>query len=346
MAAESLLKRPPIRLSRLAFLAATAAALLLAAPVGAREPAPYPPLAEALTVQQVRGSSIYYAIGHPGVPSHENEGHTSNAGFVITSEGVVVFDALGTPSLGWALLQHIRRLTQAPIRYVVVSHYHADHIYGLQAFKDRTRAVIVAQDKSFDYMNPDNTNDEVAAPRLAQRREALAPWVNAATRIIEPDLVFREQLTIRLGGKRFVVIYAGPAHAESDSMMLVEPDRVLFAGDIVQNGRIPFTSSAAVDTEHWLEGLTTVAKLDPRFIIPGHGETSTDVTPAIAFTHDYIAHVRNAMGKAVQDWTDFDTAYREVDWSKYSGMPGFDSTNKGNAYRVFLEMENAAFKSR
>ena len=53
-------------------------------------------------------------------------------------EGVVVFDALGTPSLGWDLLQQIAKITDQPVRYIVVSHYHADHIYGLQAFKDHT----------------------------------------------------------------------------------------------------------------------------------------------------------------------------------------------------------------
>ena len=86
----------------------------------------------------------YYSVGNPGIPGKENEGNTSNAGFVVTSDGVVVFDALGTPSLGWALLQEIRKVTGKKIRYVVLSHYHADHIYGLQAFRDHGDALIVA----------------------------------------------------------------------------------------------------------------------------------------------------------------------------------------------------------
>ena len=69
---------------------------------------------------------------------------------MITSEGVVVFDALGTPSLGWALLREIRKLTDKPVKYVVVSHYHADHIYGLQAFRDHTSALIVAHERALD----------------------------------------------------------------------------------------------------------------------------------------------------------------------------------------------------
>ena len=326
----------------LAPLIAAAFYLLPAAANAADDPA-YPPLPEPLKIAQVPGSPIYYAIGHPGVPDSANAGNTSNAGFVITPDGVLVFDTLGTPSLGLALLQEIRKRTQAPIRYVVISHYHADHIYGLQAFKDRADAVVIAQEKAADYTNPDNFDEESAAPRLAQRREALAPWVNDKTRIIEPDIYFGPGLTISLGAKRFVIVYAGPAHSESDSMMMVLPDRVLFAGDIVQNGRIPFMSSADVSTAHWLEGLRVVAGLKPRFVIPGHGQPSTDVASAIAFTRDYITFVRTAMGKAVEDWADFDTAYKQVDWSKYQTYPAFDATNRGNAYRVFLDMENAAF---
>jgi glyoxylase-like metal-dependent hydrolase (beta-lactamase superfamily II) len=312
-------------------------------PLQAAEVSPYPPLNEDLKVENVPGSSIYYVIGSPGVPGKTNQGHTSNAGFVITPEGVVVFDALGTPSLGWALLQHIRQLTQAPVKYVVVSHYHADHIYGLQAFKDHTQAEIIAQEKSADYTNPNNTDDEAAAPRLAQRREALAPWVNETTRIVTPDSVFRDQRVLTLGGKRFVLIYGGPAHSQSDSMMLVQPDGVLFAGDIVQNGRIPFMNSADADTSRWLEALQTVAGLKPRFIIPGHGRPSDAVDSAIVFTRDYIAYLRSAMASAVQGWIPFETAYRDTDWSKYQKLPAFDATNKGNAYRVFLDMEKAAF---
>lgn len=108
----------------------------------------YAPLTQPLVIEQVPGSQIFYSIGNPGIPGKENQGNTSNAGFIITSNGVVVFDALGTPSLGWALLQEIRKRTPLPLRFVVASHYHADHIYGLQALKDHTDALIVAQERA------------------------------------------------------------------------------------------------------------------------------------------------------------------------------------------------------
>ena len=235
-------------------------------------------------------------------------------------------------------------MTRAPVRYNVVSHYHADHIYGLQAFKDHTSSIVVAQERATEYSEDEETSGERANQRLDQRREALAPWVDDNTRVVPPDITFKQQATLYLGGKRFVLIYAGPAHSASDSMMMVEPDRVLFAGDVVQNGRIPFMNADDVDTANWLRSLDTVAKLDPKFIIPGHGHPSTDAKDAIAFTRDYITYVRAAMSKAAANWEDFDAAYQETDWSKYKNIPAFDVNNRGNAYRIFLEMERSEFK--
>ena len=128
-------------------------------------------------------------------------------------------------------------------------------------------------------------------------------------------------------------------------MMLVEPDGVLFAGDIVQNGRIPHMNSDDVSTTQWLAALGEVERLDPKFIIPGHGKASTEAKQAIAFTRDYIQYVRSAMTTAVQDWTDFDVAYEKTDWSKYRDMPAFAANNRGNAYRIYLELEQSQFKA-
>jgi glyoxylase-like metal-dependent hydrolase (beta-lactamase superfamily II) len=316
----------------------------LAAPVLA-EHVPYAAITIPLKVDQVPGKSIWYSTGNPGVPGKDNEGNTSNAGFVVTPDGVVVFDALGTPSHGWALLQQIRKVTDKKIRYLIASHYHADHIYGLQAFRDHTEAVIIAQERAGEYKENEETADEKANQRLDQRRGALFPWVDKNTRVVPPDITFKDRMTITLGDRRLTLLYAGPAHSSSDMMMMVEPDGVLFAGDIVQNSRIPHMNSDDVSTTQWLTALGEVEKLDPKVIIPGHGKASTEAKQAIAFTRDYIQAVRAAMAKAVQDWTDFDVAYAAVDWSTYRDMPAFAANNRGNAYRIYLELEQSQFKA-
>ena len=109
-------------------VAVAIAAVLSAEPAKVQSQDHYAPLDHPLVVEQVPGTKIFYSIGSPGIPGKENQGNTSNAGFVVTDEGVVVFDALGTPSLGWALLQDIQKRTDNKIRFVVASHYHADHI--------------------------------------------------------------------------------------------------------------------------------------------------------------------------------------------------------------------------
>ena len=152
--------------------------------------------------------------------------------------------------------------------------------------------------RATEYREDEETSGERADQRLDQRRQALAPWVDENTRVVPPDITFDKQATLYLGGKRFVLIYAGPAHSASDSMMMVEPDGVLFAGDVVQNGRIPFMNADDVDTANWLRSLAEVEKLAPKFIIPGHGRPSANAKDAIAFTRDYISFVRAAMAKA------------------------------------------------
>jgi glyoxylase-like metal-dependent hydrolase (beta-lactamase superfamily II) len=326
-------------------LAVAALSACLATAAYAQAAPPYAPITIPLKIDQVPGKPIWYSTGNPGVPGKDNEGNTSNAGFVVTSDGVVVFDALGTPSLGSALLQEIRKVSDRKVRYVVTSHYHADHIYGLQAFKDYTDAIIVAQERAGEYKENEDTADEKANQRLDQRRGALFPWVDKNTRVVPPDITFRDRMTIALGDKRLTLLYAGPAHSSSDMMMLVEPDGVLFAGDIAQNSRIPHMNSDDVSTIQWLAALGEVERLDPKFIIPGHGNASTQAKQAIAFTRDYIQYVRSVMAKAVQDWTDFDVAYAATDWSKYRDMPAFAANNRGNAYRIYLELEQSQFKS-
>ena len=85
-----------------------------------------------LVPKQVSAHGWFFE-GEAGMASVANKGFMSNAGFVVTNDGVVVFDALGTPALGRAMIAAIAKVTPKPIRRVVVSHYHADHIYGLQA---------------------------------------------------------------------------------------------------------------------------------------------------------------------------------------------------------------------
>ncbi|MCR8916018.1 MBL fold metallo-hydrolase [Marinobacter panjinensis] len=318
--------------------AGTAAAMLIGSGTLAAESMPeYPPLTIPFEADPVSVDNVYYFSGHSGVPGEQNEGFTANAGFVITEKGVVVFDALGTPSLGAAMVDKIREITELPITQVVISHYHADHVYGLQAFRELTEAEVIAQEASSVYVNSSD-----AGQRLEQRRKALSPWVDDNTRLVAPDVTFQEEMVLESGSYRFRIVHAGPAHSPDDSLMMVEPAGVLFSGDIIQNDRVPYLASSEVDTGNWMNAIDKVRELNPRILIPGHGKASENAMEALNFTYDYLAYVRDRMGAAVEGWVEFEDAYEQSDWSRYENLPAFDASNKANAYRVYLEMEKAA----
>ena len=135
---------------------------------------PYEPTWVDMRLVKV-GEHTYYAEGTPGSAT-EHDGFISNAGVIITDEGVVLFDALGSPSLGYLLLSKIQELTDKPILKVVASHYHADHIYGLQVFKDISGgrgAEVWAPNGAKEYVNSDGANS-----CFKERRESLFSWVD------------------------------------------------------------------------------------------------------------------------------------------------------------------------
>lgn len=308
---------------------------------------PYGEVTIDLNLHQVPGQPVYYVTGIPGVPDSVNQGHTSNAGFVITPAGVAVYDALGTPALGYELLRAIRERSDQPVKWLVAGHYHADHIYGLQAFAEHTEAVIWAHESAAEYTgnNASFSRSEDSARRLEQRRQALFPWVDEDTYIVSPDKTFSGQTTLVLGGLHFDLFHLGPAHSPSDTIMLVRELGVVFSGDLIYNQRVPFLDSPAVDTANWLRGLDALLAMQPQpgFVIPGHGPASAALAQRLRFTQTYIEYLRSAMGAAANELIPFEEAYERADWSAYRQLPAFTESNRGNAYRVYLEMEAAGF---
>ncbi len=278
---------------------------------------------------------VYYFQGEAGMAAASNQGFMSNAGFVVTDDGVVVFDSLGTPVLGTAMITAIRKITQAPIRRVIVSHYHADHIYGLQAFK-AIGAEVWAHRSGRAYLNSD-----MAVARLAERRASLSPWVDDKTTLIAADrwLDFSNNKVMRftMGGVRFQLIDVSGAHSDEDIMMFVENDSVLFAGDLYFTGRIPFVGNA--NSRVWLTALEHMLEVKPAIVIPGHGAKSTDPAADLRLTRDYLTYLRKVMGAAVNDMTGFEDAYARVDWSAFAHYPAFAQANRLNAYGTYILME-------
>ena len=275
--------------------------------------------------------NTYFVQGVPEMGSKKNQNFISNAGFVVTPKGVVVIDALGSPVLAQKLIQEIRKVTKQKIVAVVLTHYHADHVYGLQEFK-RLGATVYAQRDGLNYLA-----SETAKQRLIASRIDFAPWVNENTRLVAADVWIDQSKTITVGGVEFILNRVGPAHAHEDLIVYVPSEKVLFAGDLVFRGRIPFVGNA--DSRGWVSALNEIQKLKPAIVVPGHGPYSTNAVEDVVFTRNYLAYLREVMGPAARDLDPFEEAYAKADWSEYDGMPLFRAANRMNAYNVYLSIQ-------
>ena len=270
--------------------------------------------------------------GNSALGSTGNRNFISNAGFFVTDEGVVVVDALGSPALAQELLREIHRVTPQALRYVVVTHYHADHIYGLQTLA-QAGAKVIGHASAREYLNSDT-----AQRRLEASRIDLAPWIDANTRLVPADQWLATQETrFRLGSMDFVVDHVGPAHTPEDVVVFVPQLGVLFAGDLFFQGRIPFVGQA--DSRLWIQALNRLMKYQPKIVIPGHGPASTNPMVDITMTRDYLLYLRKTMGEAAKNMEPFEEVYAKTDWSRFESIPLFRVANRMNAYNTYLLME-------
>lgn len=287
--------------------------------------------APAMVAHQV-STAAWYVEGVSALGSPANQNFISNAAFVVTPAGVVVIDALGSPALAVRLIAEIRKITPQPITHVIATHYHADHIYGLQTFKAQG-AHIIAHRAAREYLN-----SETARLRLEASRQQLAPWVDAETHLVEADEWIDGDKEIMVGGVRFQLKPVGPSHTPEDLAVYLPAEKVLFAGDLVFRSRIPYVGQA--DSRHWIASLDNLLAFDTEVIVPGHGPLSTDARRDMQLTRDYLVYLRTTMGQAARNLEPFEDAYKATDWTQFEHLPLFRVANRMNAYNTYLLLEH------
>ena len=289
----------------------------------------YAETAVRMELQRV-SDHVWVAQGEAGVAT-DNEGFISNATVIIGDKGIVVVDALGTPSLAQLLIRKIRQISDKPFLQLIATHYHADHIYGIQVFQQQGAKVLA----------PKGTNNYLqsvsAQERLEERQFSLDPWVNEQTHLVVPDRMLEATEELDIGGVALTLSYLGAAHSEGDLSVYVEPDGVLISGDIIFEGRIPYVGDA--NTKQWLEVLTRMEAQKMTALIPGHGAPASRPNEVVSLMRQYLQALRFQMKDAVEEMTSFEEAYAAADWSKFTSLPAFEEANRINAYQVYLSLE-------
>ena len=273
---------------------------------------------------------VWFVQGEAGIAT-DNEGFISNAAVIIGDQGIVVVDALGTPSLGQWRVSKIREISDTPFLKIIATHYHADHIYGLQVFQEQGAEVLAPLGADI-YLDSPNAKE-----RLEERQFSLDPWVNENTRLVVPDRMLDATETLDIGGITLTLSYLGAAHSNGDLSVYVEPDGVLISGDIIFEGRVPFVGDA--NTREWLDILTKMQEQKMTALIPGHGALASNPNEVVALMRRYLLALRTQMGVAVEEMNSFEEAYAEAKWTEFEKLPAFQAANRINAYQVFLSLE-------
>ncbi|MBA3894264.1 MAG: MBL fold metallo-hydrolase [Gemmatimonadales bacterium] len=255
-----------------------------------------------------------------------------NAGFVVTAEGVVVIDALASPRQGEQLLRAIRRVTDRPVVWLVLTHHHPDHHFGAVVLRKAGARVIAHPDKRT--LASEGGEDAL-----------IADWVRVvgldAMRGFEfadaPDRPVTAADTLRLGGTTVVIAHPGGGHSPGDLIVWLPREAVLFAGDVLVEDGV----SMVVDgnSSELLRVLDTVSGMRPRVVVPGHGAIPARPAELIGRTRDYLTGLQAEMRAAVERGVPMRRAMASLPPADETRPVSLNSRRRRNAVRVYVEEE-------
>ncbi|HSH30591.1 MAG TPA: MBL fold metallo-hydrolase [Thiohalobacter sp.] len=288
-------------------------------------------------------SDTYFLYGNIAQVNERNRGFNGNAGFVVTTEGVVVIDSLGTPELGRRLIATIRSVTDRPIRYLILTHSHPDHAYGAVAFRELGDEVtVIGHPGILDYLGT-----PVLQESADYRRDILGADMRGFEGVAPDVLIDRPRLgtpySLELGGERFDIYNAGKHHSYGDLVVHQSGEDILWVSDLAFNQRTTFMgdgdSKQALEGQDWL--LENFA--DARLMVPGHGSAQTAPFPMVEKTRAYIQRLRDEMAAAIDNGLTLSEAVEQSHFPDWADVPLYEENHRRNANFVYLEMELALF---
>ena len=230
-----------------------------------------------------------------------------NTGVVIGDGAVLVIDAQATPVMASNVVKLVREVTDKPIKYLVLSHYHAVRVLGASGYRPEQ---IIASRDTYDLIaergQADMKSEMERFPRLFRAAESIPglTW---------PTLVFERSLTLWLGKLEVQILQLGRGHTKGDTVVWLPDERIMFSGDLVESEATPYAGDAYLGD--WPATLDAIAALRPAQLVPGRGgalKSSEGVAAAIASTRSFVVELYTAVKRAVAAGGDLRTVYNEV----------------------------------
>jgi glyoxylase-like metal-dependent hydrolase (beta-lactamase superfamily II) len=264
-----------------------------------------------------------------------------NTGIVIGDDCVLVADTQATPAMAADVVRRIREVTDKPIKYVVLTHYHAVRVLGAAGYKPEH---IIASQDTRDLIVERGEEDKASEigrfPRLFQNVETVPPGLTW------PTMTFTGKMTLWLGKLEVQLIQLGRGHTKGDTVVWLPEERTLLSGDLVEFDATPYAGDAYF--QDWPKTLDNIAALKPKALVPGRGAALTtpeEVAKGLAGTRSFVADVYQSVQEGVKAGRDLNTVYKDTYAKlkpKYSQWVIFDHCMPFDVSRAYDEASGHA----
>ncbi|WP_083657251.1 MBL fold metallo-hydrolase [Poseidonibacter parvus] len=278
-------------------------------------------------IQEV-AKDVYTSIGITAPYEYESTAHNNNLGFIVGEDSVLVWNASSSYLLAQSFHKEIKKITNKPVKYVVLENSQGHAILGSNYWKEQGAKIIAHE----------IVEDEIAikGQRIFSRMQRVLKDKFEGTKVVEPDEYFKDSMTFDLGNKIVEAKYLGYAHEHSDIILWLPKEKITFAGDIAFNNRL-LPIFEITETKKWLEAWDKFTALNAKIVVPGHGEV-TNMQTVTKYTKDYLVYLREKVEEILDDDGGLNDAYN-IDMSAFEHLDTYKELGKQNIARVFKQME-------
>jgi quinoprotein relay system zinc metallohydrolase 2 len=302
-----------------------AALVLAASPLFRYVPAE---AAEGLEVSEV-APGVFVHQGRYEVQSPQNRGDMANASFVVGSDAVAVIDTLGSAVAGRELRSAIRAVTGKPIRYVINTHMHPDHVFGNAAFKQDNPAFVGHYKLARGLATR-------ADRYLAVNEQMLGEDAFEGIEVILPTLAVENSLSLDLGGRTLVLETQQTAHTDNDLTVTDSATDTLFLGDLLFSVHVPTLDGSITG---WLALLDELSRKNAARVIPGHGPHAMELPAALQPEQRYLAAIAGDVRRLIKEGKTLEDAMKIAGFSERDAWKLFDHYHVRNVTAAFAELE-------